>query len=40
MALTKVRNVLDVTADTMVDLLTMQHKKGSVQLLGFRSNGR
>ena len=39
MSLTKVRNVLDVTADTMADLLSMKHKKGSVQLLGFHERG-
>ena len=39
MSLTKVRNVLDVTADTMADLLSMKHKKGSVQLLGFHEKG-
>jgi hypothetical protein len=39
MALTKVKNVIDITADTMADLLSMQHKTGSVQLLGFHERG-
>lgn len=39
MALTEVRNVIDITADTMADLLVMEHKAGSVQLLGFHSKG-
>ena len=39
MALTKVKNVIDITADTMSDLLSMEHKTGSVQLLGFHERG-
>jgi len=39
MALTKVKNVIDITADTMADLLSMQHKTGSVQLLGYHERG-
>jgi len=39
MALTKVKNVIDITADTMADLLSMEHKTGSVQLLGFHERG-
>jgi len=39
MALTKVKNVIDITADTMADLMTMEHKEGSVQLLGYHERG-
>jgi hypothetical protein len=39
MALTKVKNVIDITADTMADLLSMEHKTGSVQLLGYHERG-
>jgi hypothetical protein len=39
MALTKVKNVLDITADTVADLASTQHKTGSVQLLGFHAKG-
>lgn len=39
MALTEVRNVIDITADNMAYLLTMGHKTGSVQLLGFHAEG-
>ena len=39
MALTKVKNVIDITADTMSDLLSMEHKTGSVQLLGYHERG-
>jgi hypothetical protein len=31
MALTKVKNVLDITADTVADLANVQHKTGSNQ---------
>jgi len=37
--LTKVKNVIDITADTMADLLSMEHKTGSVQLLGYHERG-
>jgi hypothetical protein len=39
MALTKVKNVLDITADTVVDLASTEHKTGSIQLLGFHTKG-
>lgn len=39
MGLTKVRNILDITADTMADLLNAKHKKGSIELLGFHTKG-
>ena len=39
MALTKVKNVIDITADTMADLLSMEHKTGSVQPLGYHERG-
>jgi hypothetical protein len=37
--LTKVKNVLDITADTVADLANVQHKTGSIQLLGFHTKG-
>jgi hypothetical protein len=39
MSLTKVKNVLDITADTVADLANVQHKTGSIQLLGFHTTG-
>jgi hypothetical protein len=37
--LTKVKNVLDITADTVADLASAEHKTGSIQLLGFHTKG-
>jgi hypothetical protein len=37
--LTKVKNVLDITADTVADLASTEHKTGSIQLLGFHTKG-
>jgi hypothetical protein len=39
MSLTKVKNVLDITADTVADLANAEHKTGSIQLLGFHTKG-
>jgi hypothetical protein len=39
MGLVKVKNVLDITADTVADLANVQHKTGSIQLLGFHTKG-
>jgi hypothetical protein len=39
MGLVKVKNVLDITADTVADLANVQHKTGSLQLLGFHTKG-
>jgi hypothetical protein len=39
MGLVKVKNVLDITADTVADLANVQHKTGNIQLLGFHTKG-